>query len=135
VSDPLRFRSQLLEDQFFGPDVHHLVRQIVLDAAEHALEEHGWLFEITSAVRTAVEDALLGGSGIHVTGRAVDVGARSIPEPLISAVTEWVNTRWQYDAQRPRLVVCYSKPHGSGRHLHFQVHERTRPRPGRNEEA
>jgi len=128
MADPLRFRSQRLDDEFFGPEVHPVVRMIVLEAAEHALGTHGWLFEVTSCLRTAEEDAKLGGSGIHVTGRAVDVSARSIPDALVHAVTEWVNARWRYDPQRPRLTCCYSAPHGTGPHLHFQVHERTRTR-------
>lgn len=128
MADPLRFRSQRLEDEFFGPEIHPLVRLILLEAAEHSLETHGWLFEVTSCLRTAAEDAALGGSGIHVTGRAVDVSARSIPERLVKAVTDWVNARWQYDPQRPQKTVCYSAPHGTGPHLHFQVHERTRAR-------
>ena len=125
MSDPIRFRSQRLDDEFFGPEVHPVVRMIVLEAATHALDEHGWLFEVTSCLRSAAEDAALGGSGIHVTGRAVDVSARSIPERLVSEVTGRVNARWQYDPKRPKLTVCYSAPHGTGPHLHFQVHERT----------
>ena len=129
MSDPLRFRSQRLEDEFFGPNVHSVVRMIVLEAAEHALEAHGWLFDVTSCLRTAEEDRAAGGHGIHVTGRAVDVGARAIPDTLVKAVTDWVNARWQYDPVRPNLTVCYSEPHGTGPHMHFQVHERTRVRP------
>lgn len=128
MSDPLRFRSQRLEDEFFGPEVHPIVRMIVLEAAERALEEHGWLFDVTSCLRTPAEDAALGGSGIHVTGRAVDVSARSIPERLVSDMTAWANARWEYDPVRPKLTVCYSAPHGTGPHLHFQAHERTRHR-------
>ena len=128
MSDPLRFRSQRLEDEFFGPEVHPVVRMIVLEAAEHALEVHGWLFEVTSCLRTREEDIAAGGHGIHVTGRAVDVGARSIPEGMVKAITGWVNDRWQYDPQRPNLTCCYSAPHGTGPHCHFQVHERTRLR-------
>ena len=128
MSDPLRFRSLALEDQFYSHRVNARVREIVLAAAEHALVSHGWLFDVTSAIRTAKEDAALGGSGIHVTGRAVDVSARSIPSQLVKAVTDWVNERWVYDPARPRLTVCYSAPHGTGPHLHFQVHERTRLR-------
>ena len=135
MADPLRFRSQRLEDEFFGPEVHSVVRMIVLEAAEHALETHGWLFEVTSCLRTAAEDAALGGSGIHVTGRAVDVSARSIPDGLVKSVTDWVNARWQYDPLRARLTCCYSAPHGTGPHLHFQVHERTRSRPEKKEAA
>lgn len=135
MSDPLRFRSQRLEDEFFGPEVHPVVRMIVLEAAEHALEVHGWLFEVTSCIRSLEEDRAAGGHGIHTTGRAVDVGARSIPERLVKAVTDQANARWQYDPQRPNLTVCYSAPHGTGPHLHFQVHERTRVRPTTKEAA
>ena len=128
MSDPLRFRSMRLEEEFYSPSIQSLVRVVVLEAAQHALDVHGWLFEVTSTIRTPEEDRAAGGHGIHCTGRAVDVGARNIPDDLVHAVTAWVNGRWQYDPQRGNLTVCYSAPHGTGPHLHFQVHERTRQR-------
>jgi hypothetical protein len=130
VSDPLTFASMMIEEQFYGDQINPLVRRIVLASAEWAMQTHGWLFHVTSAIRTKSEDDALGGTGIHVAGRAVDVRTRSVPDGIVKALAEWVNGLWIYDPSRPDLKVCYTEPHGTGPHAHFQVHQNTRSRNG-----
>lgn len=67
-----------------------------------------------------------GGGGIHDTIplRAIDASCHSAK--VGDAMAEWVNTRWIYDADRPEKMVCLY--HGEPKHLHIQVHEKTRRR-------
>lgn len=82
-------------------------------------------FVITSIARTLAENARAGAKTlIHVVGppwRAVDVSARDIEQATVSMVAALVNRRWTYDPDRPKIPICYSDPHGTGPHLHFQV--------------
>ncbi len=43
-------------------------------------------------------------------------------------VARAVNRLWIYDPRRPAMVVAYAGKHGTGPHVHFQVHQRTRRR-------
>lgn len=129
MSDPIMFASTELETQFYGPKLWALVRQITLGAAEYAFNRHGWIFVVTSCVRTAEEDKELHGSGVHVAGRAVDVRTRNIKKDVIADVSQYVNGMWQYDAARPALMVWFDKTHGSGPHAHIQVSHKTKKRP------
>lgn len=128
MSDPLTFGSLEMEQQFYGDKLNDLLRRIVLNYAEEALNSWGWLFHVTSVIRTQAEDEALNGSGVHCTGRAVDVRTRNIPPQVVKSLAEKVNKEWVYDPDRPRLVVCYTEPHGTGPHAHFQVHAHTKRR-------
>lgn len=99
-----------------------------MEAAEYARENWAWNFTITSIFRTRAEDAALNASGIHVDWRAVDVRTRGLSQEAVRDVTVYINNRWVYDPTRPNLKVCFSEPHGTGPHGHFQVHPRTRRR-------
>ena len=85
----------------------------------------------TSFNRSKLADKKLGASGIHSAGpphRALDVGAVEFDQLHIDAMAEYVNTHWVYDRNRPHLKCAISKPHGTGKHLHLQVHKRTERR-------
>lgn len=126
MSDPIMFTGVELEGQFYGPKVWPLVRQIVLDGAEYAFQRHGWIFVVTSCIRTPEEDKALNGSGLHVAGRAVDIRTRNIKKDAIRDVGLYVNSIWQYDEARPNLMVWFDKQHGTGPHAHVQVSIKTR---------
>lgn len=85
---------------------------------------------VTSAVRTAREDRALGGSGVHPAGRAVDLRTRDLPGGPSAAlpVADAINRRWIYDPRRPEKPVALAQKHGTGPHLHLQVHPATRRR-------
>lgn len=85
----------------------------------------------TSLGRTAREDKDLGGSGVHVDftscggWRAIDFSMRWDRVLRVAAV---VNRKLIYDPLRPHLQVVVTRRHGTGPHLHAQVHPRTEMR-------
>ena len=127
--DPITFNSLEMEQDFYSNRVNSLLRRIVLDAAEYAMNRLGWILHGTSCLRTDEEDRALGGSGVHADGRGFDVRTRGVPPKNVEALVKYVNDRWVYDPQRPTMVVLYAKPHGTGPHGNFQVHPHTRRRP------
>jgi hypothetical protein len=122
----LRFDSEREEREWNDARLSRRVKEIVTEASEYAEEKWGWNFTITSIFRTRAEDAALNASGIHVDWRAVDVRTRGVSKDAVQDVTKYINDRWAYDPRRPNLKVCFSEPHGTGPHGHFQVHPRTR---------
>lgn len=83
---------------------------------------------ITSMNRSKLADEKLGASGIHSDGppwRAMDVGGAELDQDHLDKIAEFVNTVWMYDRNRPNLKCAVSKPHGTGKHIHLQVHKRT----------
>jgi hypothetical protein len=122
----LRFVSDRVEREWNDPKLSKRVKEIVTEASQYAEETWGWNFTITSIFRTPAEDAALNASGIHVDWRAVDVRTRGQSKEAIDDVTRHTNSRWAYDPQRPHMKVCFSEPHGTGPHGHYQVHPRTR---------
>ena len=88
---------------------------------------------ISSIGRTAKEDE--GRSGIHAAGppwRAVDAGWARMTQDEVNTTCAKVNAKYTYDPQRPHLVVAYGAPHGTGLHIHYQVHPRTVIKLGSN---
>jgi hypothetical protein len=92
---------------------------------------------ITSIDRTIEEDKALNASGIHAAGppwRAIDIGIHELEADLersqgvANELCAQINKVWAYDPSRSHLTVAYCKPHGSGPHLHLQVHTRTKLR-------
>ena len=106
-------------------DCSPLLRKIVLAAVEYWPAGRGPV-RITSIWRTAAEEAAAGGkSGIHCAPapyRACDLGARELTQDEIIAICTAVNDFWEYDPQRQEKVVAYGAVHGSGPHIHCQVH-------------
>ena len=124
MSDPLTFASPAIEEQFYHR-INPLLRQIALEYAEEAFQRHGWIWHITSAIRTKEEDEELHGTGIHCTGRAIDVRTKDQPKRAVDDIVSKINEEWIYDPKRPTFLVAFDKPHGSGPHCHLQVHENT----------
>jgi hypothetical protein len=86
---------------------------------------------VTSIGRSVTQDRALGASGIHSAGppwRAIDISIRTLKggQDAADGLADLVNDMWVYDPRRPTMGVCYAKPHGSGPHIHLQVHPRTR---------
>ena len=124
MAEPLMFKSIREEGEWESKRLAPLAALIVRAAAAYA-EARGWLFRVTCIYRTPQEDRELEGTGVHVAWRAVDVRTNDVPAADVQAVTDWINARWIYDPSRPNLPVAYSKPHGTGPHLHIQVHQAT----------
>ena len=124
----LLFKSDEQERQFHSGRLSPVLIAVLADAAEFALGRLGWALKLTEVWRSPGADKKLGGSGVHPAWRAVDIRTRDVPGPHVESVVKWINSRWQYDPLRPWMQVAYHKPHGTGPHIHLQVHARTRAR-------
>lgn len=88
--------------------------------------------DVTCIHRTPEEEAAAGGkSGIHVAGppfRAIDVRVKNLPGDPQQAAEDLgakVNARYVYDPARPGMLCAFTAPHGTGPHIHLQVHPAT----------
>jgi hypothetical protein len=82
--------------------------------------------------RTLTEERLAGGvSGIHTVGppyRAIDVRVSNLPgdhQKAADSIGARVNARYVYDPTRPTKLVAFTLAHGTGPHVHLQVHKNT----------
>ena len=93
---------------------------------------------ITSIYRSPEQDRIIKGQteaaykrGIHTVGppyRALDISVLTIGpgwQRAVEKISDKLNEMWQYDYERTEKVVCYAKPHGTGPHIHLQVHPNT----------
>jgi hypothetical protein len=80
-------------------------------------------------------ETIPGESGVHNAGppfRAIDIRIRNLnkdPEKAqahADSFADILNNTWVYDPKRPHLCVAVAKLHGTGSHIHLQVHTRTR---------
>jgi len=86
---------------------------------------------VTSLARTWEEDRELGGTGVHASGppwRAIDLRTNGWDDPRVRDIAVQVNIEWQYDPERPHKPCALYTEHGTGPHLHLQVHPRTQRR-------
>ena len=84
-----------------------------------------WLEEMYS--RTVITCGYRpGDEGVHGTSPCRGLDLRSWVYPDAQKVVDHVNTRWQYDHRRPKMLCAILHDVGSGRHIHLQVHPRTR---------
>jgi len=94
---------------------------------------------VTSVHRSKEQNDLAGAKSlIHVVGppyRAMDISLRGLTggQEKAEAICELLNDLWVYDYTRPTKPVAYAKPHGTGPHIHLQVHPNTRQRAGYKE--
>jgi hypothetical protein len=98
---------------------------------------------ITSIFRTPEQDRKIKGKkrgdyirGVHTVGppyRAMDISVYSLgpnwPKE-VQRLADLLNEMWYYDPMRPQKVVCYVTPHGTGPHIHLQVHPNTARKAG-----
>lgn len=94
------------------------------------------LMYVTSIRRTEAENiAAKAKTRIHVVpGRAIDIRIYNLGSQYRSLglnLAKKVNRRWCYDPARSRLNVAFARSHGTGPHLHLQVHPRTTRTPFR----
>ena len=112
--------------EFFRVDVRlvSIIADILLPSWPTALAV------VSSIYRTPEEDAAVGGSGVHCTRphRAVDIAADRWDDPLVWEVAHAINREWQYDPARPHKQCALYRRHGTGPHVHLQVHPRTQRR-------
>lgn len=121
----MKFVSDRVEREWLSSQLDARLKAIVSDVAAYARKRWKWEFTLTSIYRTPEEDAALQACGIHCEWRAVDIRTRDRTAEEIEDIARYVNTKWTYDPERPRLQVCFKEIHGTAPHAHFQVHERT----------
>lgn len=121
----MKFASKRIEDEWFSGSLFPMTAEIVKAGQDHVYDRWGWEFVLTCVWRSVVEDAQYEGSGIHPAWRAVDVRDRDIHPEAVDDLTSFLNQQYVYDRTRTWLTVCYSKPHGSGPHVHIQAHMNT----------
>jgi hypothetical protein len=95
---------------------------------------HDETLVVTSIGRSWKQERKNGRSGIHAAGppwRAIDISIRTLTGGQAEAerLAGLINSLWQYDPRRAKKPVCYAKPHGTGPHIHLQVHPRTVRKP------
>lgn len=87
---------------------------------------------VTSINRSKKQNELSGAKSlIHVVGppyRAMDISIHGLTggQEKAQEMCDLLNDIFVYDPQRPTKPVAYCKPHGTGPHIHLQVHPRTR---------
>jgi hypothetical protein len=108
-------------------DLHIKLRAIMDDLIEAWPANE---VRVTSIYRELAVDRAMGGSGVHATHphRAADIRIRNLQGDFQSkaeTVADALNSMWSYDVTRPGKKVAIAKVHGTGPHIHLQVHERT----------
>ena len=91
--------------------------------------------EVTSIHRTKGENILAGAkTQMHVIGppyRAIDLRVWNLGTPghamgkRVMHICDMLNNKFKYDPKRPKLKVALGRPHGTGPHIHLQVHPNT----------
>lgn len=92
------------------------------------LSSNDYNLVVTSAYRR--KDVHKNDPRIHRTNplRAIDLRSWIFKDP--EEVVGKINSVWEYDLYRPRLMCCVYHDVGLGKHFHLQVHENTRLRGG-----
>lgn len=87
---------------------------------------------ITCIWRSEEENEAAGAvSKIHVVGppyRAIDLRITNLGvdyQVPAEEIADTINAIWTYDPTRLTKQVLYAKPHGTGPHIHCQVHPKT----------
>lgn len=66
--------------------------------------------------------------GVDRYWRAIDLAWDDVPRSSWSEIGRAVNAAWEYDPRRPDKECALWADHGTGPHLHLQVHPFTRRR-------
>jgi hypothetical protein len=124
----LSFETERIAAEWKDTRLDPLARAVLLDGAAFAFNVLGWPFHLMCVYRTPEEDKALGGTGIHVCWRALDVRTRDRKDEDVAAVVAYLAGRWVYDSKRPTKTVIYTGEHGTGPHAHVQSHPTTKRR-------
>lgn len=124
----LGFASYRVRAEWENGPLHPLLRVVFGEMADYTVLRWQWMPFVTCIYRTKAEDDELEGTGVHSAWRALDVRTKDVDRDAVEDAVEHLNAEWVYDPRRLRLSVAYAKPHGSGPHLHLQVHPSTRRR-------
>lgn len=124
----MKFKTTKQQMEYDTQVIWPLLKEILRDAEEFAIDNGCGDLTITSIFRTPEEDAELHGSGIHCIFRAADVRIPCWDDPKSLTLARYINAKYVYDSSRPTLLVAFMEPHGDGPHCHFQVSSFTKLR-------
>lgn len=93
------------------------LKTIAMDIENHFSVE----FEVKSLYR--IDDP-----GVHgqLPVRGLDLGCKD--QKFGDLVSDYVNSKWEYDHKRPEMKCCICHDAGQGLHLHLQTHPNTEQR-------
>jgi hypothetical protein len=57
--------------------------------------------------------------------RAIDIRSWIYPDKFAYDIMSWINRRWIYDPDRPKMVVAMIHNSGKGIHFHIQICSKT----------
>lgn len=105
--------------------VHPMLREVVTYGTAYA-KTFGWTWHVIDIFRTKAEDKKLEGSGVHCVWRAMDVRTKDQVPKVVENVGKAINQAFLYgNVTSPGLMVARWDPHGTGPHMHLQVHPMT----------
>ena len=128
-----RFLSARQAREYNDPRLSPFLR-VVLGSALRAASAWSWTPLVISIYRTEAEEQEIERqtgkptSRIHSAWRACDLRTIDASDEAIEAVTRGINGLYEYDSARPGKLVAFGEPHGTGPHLHLQVHPDSRVR-------
>lgn len=121
----VKFASEKSKERFFN--LHPLVIMVVSEISNFCKSENHTI-TLTETVTTKEEDQSVDRkSSTHRTSRAVDIRVNDMPEGLAQKITNHFNFKFRHIAAvNPSGVseLIVFKPHGTGPHLHVQIHSR-----------
>ncbi len=120
----LLFESTTIAKEWEDERLPKPLKFIVVSFVGYRFMKSGKLSRITSIFRDYEEELKLGRTGVHAFYRAVDIGASEDSDQEIKDYTDYVNSTLSRGDSHP---VCYSDPHGTGRHYHIQVGAAVKP--------
>lgn len=129
-----RFLSVRCAREYNDSRLAPLLRVVLGIVYREAFSHVGWRPLVDSIWRSeAEEDDISRRTGtatsrIHTAWRAIDLSVSDAPAGAQQAVETAVNSLYEYDPARPAMLVAYGAPHGTGPHIHLQVHPSTRVR-------
>lgn len=123
--EPITFASARTLQEWESGKVAGMTRVITIDGAVFAADVLGWIVIVTSIWRSVEEDRALGGTGVHVMWRAIDLRSKDRSQVDVNRLVAYLNGRYIYDVHRPAKPVAYGDPHGNGPHVHVQSHPNT----------
>ena len=102
--------SQLLEKQY----VDSLI-QILMDVCSQVGD-------------VVITEGWRKGGGVHSTipCRGLDLRSWIYTSDELDGIEKYVNERWVYDSARPDMKCCIVHNVGNGKHIHLQVHPKTK---------
>ncbi len=102
----------------------------LMHAFDLEAEKVGWKKVVVTSMWRSLEEnrAAKAKTRIHcqMPIRACDIRIRDVDQSLVELVGKAVNARFQYDKRQPAMRVAIWALHGTGPHVHLQVHPNTK---------